>query len=432
MKKTFVVKILLAVVIATLILTLSSCDFLFDGLSDSNDGLNDETTKHETPKDTTDYESPKDTTNYDNGLYDDTQDDENESQISTIVTITTTANDTDNYGLAGSYTMLKSKQYRVGDKAELTATVNEGYNFEGWYIVEKTGSGYYEQTKLTLLSDNASYTYTVQNKDITIAAIFSYYTVTTTSSTNTGGAAGSFTRLNDKKISNGEAVALTASVNDGYNFEGWYVDGICVSRDLTYTYTMVKENINFEARYSCYYLSTVGYAKDADGNTEAGFNAGTYTKYSSENLSAGETVTLTATVNDGYNFVGWFINGNCVETDLEYTHTMEKSSVTIEAVYNYYVLSTSAKYTWDSYKDSVGANTSVHSDFSSPSMHISPIYESQKISIGTSITVEAQDIEGYTFYAWRTIDSILCPNKTYTFNMSSNDLGLYALYIRNN
>ena len=50
MKKTFISKILLSVVIATLIITLSSCDFLFDGLSDNNDGINDDTAKNGTNK----------------------------------------------------------------------------------------------------------------------------------------------------------------------------------------------------------------------------------------------------------------------------------------------------------------------------------------------------------------------------------------------
>lgn len=443
MKRSFKVKLLSSAVITAMILTLSSCGLLSDKASGKSDDYYEtnksETTQstlktetldggveNENPGDNTENGTPNDNTNDDTESSDDTNDNENEPQVSNTVTITTTANDTDNYGLAGSYTILKSKQYRVGDKAKLTATVNEGYNFEGWYVVEKTGSGYYEQTKLVLLSTDTSYTYTVQDKNVTIAAIFSYYTVTTASSTNTGGAAGSFTRLNEKKVSNGEAVELTATVNDGYNFEGWYIDGICVSKDLTYTYTMEKENISIEVKYSCYQFSTIGYAKSASGETEAGFNAGTYTKYSSENLSAGETVTLKATVNDGYNFVGWHINGVCVSTDLEYTYTMEKASVTIEAVYSYYTVYTWATGTTDSW------NYNDHGcRFEETSICMTTIYNHDKISAGKSITLIANDVEGYTFYGWRTWSAFLSYDKEYTFTMPAENMEIFAVYSEN-
>ena len=265
----------------------------------------------------------------------------------------------------------------------------------------------------------------MQNKSVTIAAIFSSYTLTTMSSTNTGGAAGSFTRYNAKKVSEGEAVVLTATVNNGYNFEGWYIDDICVSRNLTYTYTMEKENTEIEVRYSCYTLSTVGYAVNADGKTEAGFNAGTYTQHSNTKLSVGETVTLTATVNDGYNFVGWYVNDNCVETELEYTYTMEKSHVTIKAIYSYYVLDTCAKkcgWEGDSYD---------HDEFSNSSLYISPVYDNAKVSIGESITVTAYDIEGYTFISWRTFEAEMTREMTYSFTMPAGDFILYAFYLEN-
>lgn len=405
MKKTLIAKTLLLSVIATLMIALCSCGLLFGGLfDDSDDNYND-------------YYN--DTTDYGNGYYDDTPNYEDESNVPDPVTVTTTANDTDEYGLAGSYTMLKSKEYNVGDAVDLSATVNEGYNFEGWYIVEKTGYGYYEQTNLVLLSEQTNYTYTMQDKSVTIAAIFSSYTITTASSTNTGGAAGSFTRLNNKKVSNGETVELTATVNDGYNFEGWYIDGVCVSRNLTYNYTMEKENANIEARYSCYQLSTVGYAKNANGDTEAGFHAGTYTQYSNKNLSAGEIVTLTATVNDGYNFEGWYIDGNCVSTDFTYTHTMEKNNVIVEAVYSYYVFKTTAAIRF-SYFDV----------FSEQSLYIYPIYDSKKISIGNTITVTANNVEGYTFYAWMVGDAVLTHENILTYTMPAEDIHVYAAYHR--
>ncbi len=403
MKKTLILKILVSSVIFVLMSTLCSCGLLLGGLFDASDYYDD----------TTNYDN---TTNYGD-----------ESATPIVNTVTTTANDTDEYGLAGSYTMLKSKEYQVGDTVTLTATVNEGYNFEGWYILEKVGSGYYEQTNMVLLSDKADCTYTMQDKSVTIAAIFRSYTITTASSTNTGGSAGSFTRLNNKKVSEGKTVELTATVNDGYNFEGWYIDGVCISRNLNYTYTMEKENAEIEVRYSCYQLSTIGYAVNASGTSEAGFNAGTYTQHSNTKLSTGKTVTLTATVNDGYNFVGWYINGACVETDLEYTYTTEKEDVTIVAKYSYYLLTTTAKWGY-------GPTPSKFSvwEFSSPSIYISPIYNSQKVSVGSSVTVTSNEVGEYTFYGWYTDGfTLLSQDKEYTFTMTADDINIYAVYVEN-
>jgi hypothetical protein len=316
--------------------------------------------------------------------------------------------------------MLYNKKVESGDSVSLTATVNNGYNFEGWYIND------------TCISTEKVYDYVATSRSVEIEARFSSYVVNTYTEGNVANVAGTYTNLYQKKVANGETVNLTATVNEGYNFEGWYIDDVCVSRSLNYTYTMEKSDVDICAKYSRYSLTVLGTAYNADGDTDESFAAGTYTQYTNKEFSAGTEITLTATVNDGYNFVGWYIGESCVSTSLEYTFTMEKSNITIEAVYKYYVLTTSAKYTYSGSKDSYGSNTSVYDDFSPSSMYISPVCENKKISIGTSITVEAKDIDGYTFYAWRTIDAILCKNKSYTFTMTSGDLDLYALYVHNN
>ena len=46
----------------------------------------------------------------------------------------------------------------------------------------------------------------------------------------------------------GSAVTVVATPDDGYTFEGWYVDGVSVSTDVEYTFT-VSENVALEARF---------------------------------------------------------------------------------------------------------------------------------------------------------------------------------------
>ena len=331
----------------------------------------------------------------------------------------TTHCDSDNYGLAGTYTLLNNKEYAVGDKVTFTATVNDGYNFDGWYVYSYYGTG-------SCLSKDLSFEYTVTNSNLEIEAVFSSYTVSTTTKNNVADAAGAYTKLYNKRVSIGDTIELVATVNNGYNFEGWYVDDVCVSKNLNYSYTMEPKDVEICAKYSNFTVKTLGKAVNANGDGDSSFAAGTYTRYYEENISAGQTVTVSATVNDGYNFVGWFIDDACVSTDLEYSFVMEKENVSLDAVYSYYVLNTTAKHA--SYIDSPLYSQYL---FDSPNLYISPIYNDLRVSVGTSMTVTATDIEGYTFYAWRTADSILSHDKEYTFTMKAGDLNLYAFYIEN-
>lgn len=323
--------------------------------------------------------------------------------------IISTTSRSDNYGLAGNYTMFYEKICPVGASIKLTATVNDGYNFDGWYIGN------------ICIDKDLECSYTVENKNVTIEAKYSFYTLTTMSNSNVANVAGKFTNYYNQKISIGESVELSTTVNNGYNFEGWYINGVCVSRDLNYTYIMESQNVEIYAEYSSYQLSVIGASYNYKGDKESYFNAGTYTSYAQKNVSQGESITLTATTNDGYNFAGWYVNDVCVSSDSTYTFTMGKENLTIEATYFYYTLSTTAKRDNTKYNDG-------YPTFESPDLYINTVYDQEKISIGEEITVIAKDIEGYTFTCWSTKDSVLCTDKTYTFVMPSCDVSIYALY----
>lgn len=331
----------------------------------------------------------------------------NEEDVENVFKITTTSS-TDDYGLAGTYTMLYNKPFKTGQAVTLETTVNEGYNFEGWFIDN------------VCLSKQLTFTYTVQNRDVVIQPLYSYYTVSTFSNQPAANVAGIYTKMYEEKVSFGETVTLSATVNDGYNFEGWFIDGVCVSRNLDYSYNMEKENVEIYAEYSSYQLTVIGASYNDSGKRENYFDAGTYTQHSNENISAGTPITLTATVKDGYNFVGWYVDGTCVSSDLAYNFVMGKENINIEATYFYYTLSTTAFFRTSNY---------AYVEFDSPSLYINPKYEDEKISVGKEVTVVATDIEGYTFYCWKTSDSILCTEKTYTFTMPTNDVSIYALYV---
>jgi len=99
----------------------------------------------------------------------------------------------------------------------------------------------------------------------------------------------------------GEIVTLTATPDDGYEFYGWYEDGVIIKiNNATLTFPAVA-NRTLEARFvkesgsaaSVYIMATAG-----SGGTVAGEDI----------YEFGDTVTLTATPDTGYVFDGWYEN----------------------------------------------------------------------------------------------------------------------------
>ena len=309
-------------------------------------------------------------------------------------TISTSASwGSDDYGVAGTYTKLNEEKITVGETVTLTAIVNKGYNFDGWY---RDG---------ICLSKDLTYSFEMTAESRNIEALYSYYTVSTYSFYNNDdyGMAGTFTKLEEKKVSIGETVTLTATVNDGYNFEGWYRDGICLSKDLTYSFEMTAESRNIEALYSYYTISTFSYSDDFG-------IAGSFTKLEGEKVSLGKTVTLTATVNNAYNFEGWFRGDVCVCKDLTYTFEMTNENRDVEARYSYYTVSTgSMSDDWGA----AGTYTKL---------------DEKKFSIGETVTVSATVNAGYKFLGWHINGVKFSSSLTYSFTMTNSSVGLSAEY----
>ncbi|MBQ7769645.1 MAG: InlB B-repeat-containing protein, partial [Clostridia bacterium] len=61
------------------------------------------------------------------------------------------------------------------------------------------------------------------------------------------GMAGTYTQMEDEKVSAGTQVTLTATVKSGYRFLGWYRDDVCMTKNLKYTFAMKKEDIGLRA-----------------------------------------------------------------------------------------------------------------------------------------------------------------------------------------
>ena len=139
-----------------------------------------------------------------------------------------------------------------GTQITLTAVANEWYNFLGWYF-------YNEQQAETLISENATYSFTV-NKDLYVFAKFAekeMYNFIAYSAPYDGGRItenGQPVEFgNGRMVEKGTQITLTAEANEGYTFVGWYKSPNdqteeLISADATYTFT-VNERMYVYAKF---------------------------------------------------------------------------------------------------------------------------------------------------------------------------------------
>ena len=127
--------------------------------------------------------------------------------------------------------------FNYGQSCTVLATTNEGYTFINW-----TENG-------TQVSTNAEYTFTVQS-DRNLVANFSTqsYVITATADPENGGVI-----TGSGGYNYGDVCTLTATANYEFRFIEWTKDGIQVSTDPTFTFTVTKSE-----DYVAHFLSTEG------------------------------------------------------------------------------------------------------------------------------------------------------------------------------
>ena len=154
-------------------------------------------------------------------------------------------------------------------------------------------------------------------------------TITVTASLDEGG-----TVTGSGIYATGVDVTVTATPKPGYGFMYWAIDGVEVSGDASYTFT-VSESTSLTAVFEPYYRVNVE-VNDSDYGAATG--AGLY--------EVNAYAQVEAKVGSCYRFANWTINGVVASVDNPYTFT-SKTDVTIVA--NFYALDfdTYAPTLWD-------------------------------------------------------------------------------------
>jgi len=183
--------------------------------------------------------------------------------------------------------------YDEAEEVTLTATADDGYKFLGWYEGE------------TLVSEDAELTIVVA-EDKTYTAKFELipvveYTIDAITDPAEAGLV-SGTGVYEE----GTVVTLTAEAADGYVFAGWYLDEELVSEEAAIEVTADADK-TYTAKFEVEIIeyTVIAEADPADAGTVTGGGV----------VGAGTQVTFTATANDGYNFIGWYLGEELVSED---------------------------------------------------------------------------------------------------------------------
>ena len=182
--------------------------------------------------------------------------------------------------------------YQQGQSCTLNATPATGYTFINW---TKNGQQ---------VSTNASYTFTV-TESAAYVAHFQLQTFTISLSANPSNAgtvsgAGTYTY--------GASCTVTATPFQRYIFDSWTENGVVVSTEASYTFT-VTSNRTLVANFGMPMVEITASVDPAEAATVSG--AGTY--------EYGAMVTLTLARNEDWAFQNWTEAGVVVSDEMTYT-----------------------------------------------------------------------------------------------------------------
>ncbi len=259
-------------------------------------------------------------------------------------------------------TVTGAGSYTKGQPVTLTATPAEGWWFKAWSSAD-----------VTVAADG---TFTMPAKAVAVTATFEPipYAVTVTADPAEGGSvsgAGSYTK--------GQAVTLTATPAEGWQFKAWASADVTVAADGTFT--MPAKAVSVKATFEPIPYAVTVTADPVEGGTVTG--AGSYTK--------GQTVTLTATPAEGWQFKAWASADVTVAADG--TFTMPAKAVTVKATFELipYPVTVTADPAEGGIVTGAGSYTK-----------------------GQTVTLTATPAEGWQFKAWASEDMTVAENGTFT------------------
>lgn len=271
--------------------------------------------------------------------------------------------------------------YDSGKQAQLTAFVDEGFRFDGWYEADSLFS------KLPSVEVLAA-------ADRTFEARFVEQINVALSVNIENGATVSGAGAFDK----GTTASVTAKVAQGFTFENWTLNNAVVSTETTYAFVLESavELVANVAEIPQYTVEAVSVPAQGGAITGAG-------KFYQDS-----SVALTAIENQGYKFINWTENGVEVSTDktIEFAAAQNRSLVAnFESLFVGYTISL----------EKIGEGT---------------VSGTGLFEANSTVTVTATAADKYTFSGWADLNStIFSSNPSLSFTITS-DTVFTAVFVR--
>lgn len=196
----------------------------------------------------------------------------------------------------------------------------------------------------------------------------------------------------------GEQITISATSDYGYVWLGWYNGEELVSTDLTYTFNMPSESVVYTAKWTYYSVTTQQNIAEA----------GDITQKDDQPVAVGDEVTLTATSNYGYIWLGWYDGEELISTDMTYSFVMQAESVVYTARWTYYSVTTQQN------NDLAGSIT---------------LKDDEPVNVGDSVIITASTNDGYTWSGWYDGENLLTSDLSYQFVMPEENVVYTAKWI---
>ena len=284
--------------------------------------------------------------------------------------------------------------YNDGTVLGLTAIPGTGYQFDGW-SGDATGNS--NPLSLTMDADKTiTATFSLVQRTLTINA--------TNGSVNVTGASNSKNQnnSNDFYFDHGETTTITAVPDTGYQFDGWSGDATGTTNPLSITMDTDK---TVTATFSLIERTLTINATNGRVNVTGASNSKNQNNSNDFYFDHGETTSITAVPNAGYQFDGWSGDANGSANPLSLTMDADK---TITATFS----PIQHTLTINATNGNVTANPSP----------VNGTYDE-----GTIVTLTANPISSFGFVNWsgdvsgatNPITVTIDANKTVTANFSS-------------
>ena len=186
------------------------------------------------------------------------------------------------------------------------------------------------------------------------------------------------------RFAEGDTCTVVATANEGYNFVNWTENGSQLSAEAEYSFA-VTGNRSLVANFTSQEYTITATAEPEEGGTVDGFGG----------YNNGDECTLTATPNEGYEFLNWAKeDGTIVSTDTVYAFTVTETAAFV-AHFQAIIYSISAS----AYPENGGTVTGGGDDF----------------HYGDECSLTATAASGYRFVNWTKDDAVVHGEPTYSF-----------------